>query len=278
MKKRIAIAFPTSILDDAPDLRSKTLKLGQIARACAIFQVETIFLIEDENVRDIPLIKTILEYVECPQYLRKLLFPISESLKYVGLLSPLATPHHQLKRSGDQLHRGDIREGAVLSSNDQESVIEVGIERPIKVNQPNLRRGSRVSVEIIEIGKQLEAKIISRQSISSYWGYHIKHYTLKDLLETQKDSLIIGTSRKGESFAKEKDAILAKLDLKISVLLLFGSIKNDIQSLFTREGISRKETTDFMINLVRKQGTRTIRTEEAILFGLFFVHSLMITP
>lgn len=36
----------------------------------------------------------ILQYLECPQYLRKHIFPIHNDLQYAGLLNPLDAPHH----------------------------------------------------------------------------------------------------------------------------------------------------------------------------------------
>ena len=51
----------------------------------------------------------ILQYVECPQYLRKRLFPMHPDLQFAGLLPPLDAPHH--------LRRGDVscyREGVVV--------------------------------------------------------------------------------------------------------------------------------------------------------------------
>lgn len=36
----------------------------------------------------------ILQFLECPQYLRKNFFPIHKDLKYCGLLNPLNAPHH----------------------------------------------------------------------------------------------------------------------------------------------------------------------------------------
>lgn len=36
----------------------------------------------------------ILQYLECPQYLRKYFFPIHKDLQYAGLLNPLDAPHH----------------------------------------------------------------------------------------------------------------------------------------------------------------------------------------
>ena len=52
----------------------------------------------------------ILQYVECPQYLRKRLFPMHPDLQFAGLLPPLDAPHH--------LRRGDVscyREGVVVA-------------------------------------------------------------------------------------------------------------------------------------------------------------------
>jgi predicted SPOUT superfamily RNA methylase MTH1 len=45
---------------------------------------------EDDN----QLMVKILEYLECPQYLRKSFFPSQKLLEFVGLLNPLDAPHH----------------------------------------------------------------------------------------------------------------------------------------------------------------------------------------
>lgn len=37
---------------------------------------------------------TILSYLECPQYLRKHIFPLNRDLQYAGVLNPLDAPHH----------------------------------------------------------------------------------------------------------------------------------------------------------------------------------------
>jgi predicted SPOUT superfamily RNA methylase MTH1 len=36
----------------------------------------------------------ILQYMECPQYLRKYFFPMHRDLQYAGLLNPLDAHHH----------------------------------------------------------------------------------------------------------------------------------------------------------------------------------------
>lgn len=53
----------------------------------------------------------ILQYCECPQYLRRKFFPMHPDLQFAGLLPPLDAPHH--------LRRGDVasfREGVVVES------------------------------------------------------------------------------------------------------------------------------------------------------------------
>ncbi|MHA1313038.1 MAG: putative RNA uridine N3 methyltransferase [Candidatus Helarchaeota archaeon] len=273
---KISIAIPTSILEESPDLRSKTIKLGQIARACAIFRVNQIFLIEDEMDKDVSLIKTILEYVECPQYLRKRLFPISNSLKYAGLLPPLAIPHHQLERKRQALHPGDFREGVVCKSTNKESSVEIGLEHPIKVRPSRLKLGTRVTVKITEVGKTLRGEIINSDEIPFYWGYKVKCCSLKSLFKKQNKGLRIGLSRKGRFFGDEKNTLLQRFEQEQSILLIFGSAKKGIQAFFKRENINMMKNVDFLINLVRDQGTRTIRTEEAILIALSLINSIIL--
>jgi predicted SPOUT superfamily RNA methylase MTH1 len=55
----------------------------------------------------------ILQYCECPQYLRRNFFPMHPDLQFAGLLPPLDAPHH--------LRRHDVsvyREGVVLERKD----------------------------------------------------------------------------------------------------------------------------------------------------------------
>lgn len=46
----------------------------------------------------------ILQYCECPQYLRKSLIPIHKDLQFCGLINPLDAPHH-LRQSDDFPYR-----------------------------------------------------------------------------------------------------------------------------------------------------------------------------
>ena len=73
----------------------------------------------------------ILQYCECPQYLRKHLFPIHTDLQFTGLLAPIDAPHHV--RADD---RCKYREGVVLqqqsTANANGSLVNCGIRnRPV---------------------------------------------------------------------------------------------------------------------------------------------------
>ena len=51
----------------------------------------------------------ILQYCECPQYLRRHFFPMHPDLQFGGLLAPLDAPHHVRA-----LDRSEFREGVVM--------------------------------------------------------------------------------------------------------------------------------------------------------------------
>lgn len=109
----ISIAIPGSVLENAQSAELRTYLAGQIARAGCIFKVNEIVVYDDyadeanskkATLQDSVSLKTvrqccvqlarILQYLECPQYLRKYFFTIHNDLKYAGLLNPLDAPHH----------------------------------------------------------------------------------------------------------------------------------------------------------------------------------------
>lgn len=72
----------------------------------------------------------ILQYCECPQYLRRHFFPMHPDLQFAGLLAPVDAPHHV--RAED---RCSFREGVVLDKthNGSGSLVNCGIRsRPVQ--------------------------------------------------------------------------------------------------------------------------------------------------
>lgn len=115
----ISIAVPGSVLENAQSMELRTYLAGQIARAACVFKVDEVIVFDDyadaanakkgtlqdsvgvKNIRQCCVqLGRILQYLECPQYLRKFFFPIHNDLKYAGLLNPLDAPHH-LRQDND---------------------------------------------------------------------------------------------------------------------------------------------------------------------------------
>lgn len=109
----ISIAVPGSILENAQSAELRTYLAGQIARAACVFCVDEVIVYDDigdkldtkkSKLDDADGVKVarrscvqlarILQYLECPQYLRKHFFPLHKDLEFAGLLNPLDAPHH----------------------------------------------------------------------------------------------------------------------------------------------------------------------------------------
>ena len=91
----LSVAIPESSLSDESLKIDKTRKISVLARACAIFKTDTIFVYQEGNNRqDGNLLVMILKYLETPQFLRKRLFPKINDLKFAGVLHPLRIPSH----------------------------------------------------------------------------------------------------------------------------------------------------------------------------------------
>lgn len=71
----------------------------------------------------------VLQYLECPQYLRRHLFPIHRDLQFAGLLNPLDCPHHL--RASEEC---PYREGVVARLPVKEgsgSFVNCGLEKEV---------------------------------------------------------------------------------------------------------------------------------------------------
>ena len=69
---KISVAIPTSSLQDESLKIDKTRKISVLARACAIFKIDTIYVYnEGNNGSDGSFMTMILRYLETPQFLRR---------------------------------------------------------------------------------------------------------------------------------------------------------------------------------------------------------------
>jgi methyltransferase len=270
---KLCVAIPGSLVADTPHLREKTAKLGTIARACAIFGTHEIILYQDgaqqERTEEADFCERILGFIETPQYLRKRLFGLSPSLKYVGILPPLQIPSHDVPRSIRDCKEGDIREGVVVAQHAGSLDVDVGLERTLECSG-SLQVGSRITVRLTNMARNLVGEIIDPTKISIYWGYRVKQskFKLATLLEKERFDLRIGTSRYGVNVLDIWPKISSSMKDVGSILVAFGSPRLGLTEILSHEGKSPEGVFNFFINTVPVQNVATVRTEEAVLISL----------
>lgn len=284
MQKRgyeLYIAIPASLVSDVPHLREKTIKIGLVGRAAAIFCVNEIIVFPDlpntNQRRTTNLITTILSYMETPQYLRKRLFKIKPELRYAGILPPLRTPHHPLANKTKDLTVGEYREGAILSLSETGSLVDIGVERPIMIPNAEIPLNTRVTVRVTKLGKHPRAALANRDEIKAYWGYHV---TVSDvpfgqLVKSRSFDLVIATSRHGTPLMKVADELTKRWKESRNILLAFGAPTQGLYDIVARENLKLNEVAHFTVNTIPNQGTETVRTEEALYTSLAILNLII---
>ncbi|VDM95518.1 unnamed protein product [Thelazia callipaeda] len=299
------IALPGSILNNAQGPELRTYLVGQIARAAAVFCVEEIvvydemarmkpqerenyynrqwqpnFSMRNDNVECNFHMARILEFMECPQYLRKTLFPLQKALRFAGILNPLDCPHH-LRASDLSI---PYREGVVLDKPAKAGcgpLCDIGLYKEVQINEEvTLEPGTRVTVKVSNMyseRKRYRGCLVTSQQIKEeagiYWGYHVRiASSLSDALNSEKYDVIIGTSERG----KPASQFEMPVSDKNRVLLVFGGLEGLEAAMKADDSIkfsNPEELFEYYLNVVPGQGSRTIRTEEAIPIALAALRS-----
>jgi predicted SPOUT superfamily RNA methylase MTH1 len=266
--RKLCIALPDTALEEHSSLRDKTVKLGMIARTCSIFGVDLIAIFRDNRGRgEASLMKKILQYLETPQYLRKRLFQLDETLKYAGLLPPLRIPSHKPKIPVEGVRVGELREGVVVEGNR----VDVGLEAFLKLRD-RTSINKRVTVRITKVNP-LEGVAADKTSATAYWGYDVEIKSVSELLTDGRYKLKIATSRYGDRL----DGVIRQLKIRFggsdAVMLLFGSPSHGLLDIIGNE---LKQRVDFVVNLYAEQHVITVRMEEAIGAALYLINLLSI--
>lgn len=157
-KKRaftVSIVVPSSIIDNAQSYELKTYLVGQIAKACGLFQVNEIIVYSNDRTQHMKNLSSDistteffvrnLEYIETPQYLRKALFPMSEALRYSGLVNPLEGDHHLKITEWCKYREGVIIRRPVRDQ--RGSWANIGLLKDCQVNMM-LEENTRVTVKL----------------------------------------------------------------------------------------------------------------------------------
>jgi predicted SPOUT superfamily RNA methylase MTH1 len=276
----IAIAIPASFVSDVPHPREKTFRIGLVGRAAAIFRVDKVIVYPDfpqiDQRRDVNMIATVLAYMETPQYLRKRLFKIMPELQYAGTLPPLRTPHHPLADRTENLKVGEFREGVVLSYSKEGSQVDVGVEQPALVTGIQLKTNTRVTVKITELEKHLKAVLADPKENKAYWGFKVtvSAASFGQLVKNGSFDLVVATSRKGKPIDTVVDELAERWKQASKTLVAFGAPTQGLFEIAAHERLRLEDLADFVVNVIPKQGTETVRTEEALFASLALFNAL----
>ena len=267
------------MISDVPGLQLRTFKIGQVARASAIYCVNQIFVYADRDntkqQREIEFISQILRYEETPQYLRKMMFPLSSILKYAGTLPPLNTPHHPTNKLISTLQDGEFREGLVLSADMTGSLVEIGMETPLTYAS-KLPKG-RMTFQVKKRGDEIpRLELVNSSAIPEYWGYKVVELSqpLGQFIRKKTHDVYILTSRLGSPIHSLMGELKERLQRSRKILITFGSPKEGLREILAREGLDQS-IADYTLNTIPRQGTTSVRTEEAIQATLAIMNMLI---
>ncbi|XP_026052700.1 LOW QUALITY PROTEIN: putative methyltransferase C9orf114 [Carassius auratus] len=287
----LSVALPGSVMENAQSPELRTYLAGQIARACGVFSVDEVVIFDElrEDVKSVEgefrgigkkgqgcvQLARILQYLECPQYLRKSFFPKHRDLQFAGLLNPLDSPHHM--RIDEEV---EFREGVVLDhpcKPGKGSFVNCGMRKEVQIDK-QLKAGLRVTVRLNNSqnkeGRVYKGVVVAphvpRTEGGLYWGYSVRLASCLSAVFTECPytdgyDLTIGTSERG------KNADHATLPPFKHMLVVFGGLQGLEASVDTDENLNVTDPSvlfDLYLNTCPGQGSRTIRTEEAILISL----------
>jgi len=247
---------------ESADLRIRTLKIGQIARAAAVFRVDRIVIYRDEEFDDSRFISRVLQYAETPQYLRKRLFPRMRELRYVGILPPLRTAHHPTSSKVSTLKVGEFRVGLVVDEvgSDNGAWVDIGVECPLPLKTAKrFSAGQRLNVRVFSL-KPLAAEPVDRSEIPHYWGYETEVIPNLDEHVRSTESLVVAMSRRGAPATPDLLRQTVRQGRKHGLDMVFGSPARGVDAFLSSETMEGC----CVINTIPHQGTETVRLEEAI--------------
>lgn len=295
-----------TILASALTHDQKTALAGHIARACAVFCVDEVIVFDDGQAETRPPEKDgytaftdpnfflyhLLSYLETPPHLRKKLFPMHPDLRTAGSLPSLDMPHHLRSDEYCPYREGAVVRTGVRGSNASGVLVDCGLQQPVFV-PVEVDLNTRVTIKLDPAGGE-DGEAVSpdapREEAGYYWGYAIRQASsLSNVLtECPYDGgydISIGTSERGCDArelleAGSESAVTPSWD---HLLVVFGGVAGlelalDADEALLRTGVHRVEMVfDHWVNLVPGQGSRTIRTEEALWIGLTELRQLVVT-
>jgi predicted SPOUT superfamily RNA methylase MTH1 len=179
----------------------------------------------------------LLQFCECPQYLRKAFFPMHPDLTFSGLLPPLDAPHHVRVEEQSKYREGVVLDKPPLPNGG--SYVNCGIRgKPVEIDRV-IPAGIRCTVmldvkEAYDVNtKTIRGVVVSpaapRLENGMYWGYSTRlASSIKAVFdecpyaEDGGYDLKVGTSERGDCTVDDKSFSLPKRYKHM--LIVFGGV------------------------------------------------------
>ncbi|MCS7146266.1 MAG: putative RNA uridine N3 methyltransferase [Nitrososphaerota archaeon] len=264
-KPEIHVLIPSTYAEDAAHLREKTMRIGFLFRAMAIFRVSHMIIYQEEPEKpdgNAELIKLFSEYMSTAPYLRRRLFKLRPELKYAGLLPPLNIyTHPQSLRPPSDFW--EFRE-ALVERRGGLTTLHAGLRKTLVMEAPR-RSGSRVLLLVRAHGNRIKFKIRRREDLPYYLGTKVSIHRGKLDEVVKKYRYTIATDREGEPILSVWERLRSSLKaVEGPVCVAFGSYKRGLAEIAELQSLKLEDVFDICVNFIPHQGVRSVRTEEAV--------------
>jgi len=273
----LTLLVPSSVVREAEDKREATRKLGYVARAAAVFRADRLCVFPDregERRWGEQFVRVVLQYAATPPYLKHEIWGKRDELQYAGILPPLRVSSQTVANpDGPATHQGIVTkvgsEGRVW--------VNCGLQHPISLmvppNMATPQEGERVTVRISS-REPVRARLVDEPAP----GFVVDSMDLSAALNGES-GLRIATSAYGQPLSIER---LGKLrpQLADGMTVAFGSPGRGLPEILgiTPEAVSAAIAAgdhvesdpgfDRWLNTIPRQGSETVRTEEAMFASL----------
>ncbi|KAH8838426.1 hypothetical protein MCOR27_003407 [Pyricularia oryzae] len=292
----VSVAIPSSIITDCARDEQRINAPSRIARALAVFSIDEVVVFDDSphdsrppavdtdaytgDVDPAHYIWHLLNYMECPPFMRKTLFPLHPNLRLQGLFPGLDMPHHPHRDEWLPYMEAMTLPGKPEGGNG--TLVDIGMRKPITIAEsipPKTRLTLRFPGESYDNAEAVDPAA-PRTEGGYYWGFGVRRCASLSEVLTESPfeggyDLSIGTSERGDVSANAFPHGKPPPQFK-HLLIVFGGPRglefaamNDPQLSEIGIGTGRvREVFDHWINVLPDQGSRNIKTEESLFIAL----------
>jgi predicted SPOUT superfamily RNA methylase MTH1 len=272
-----SVLVPSSLVREAEDKREATRKLGYVARAATVFRADRLVVfpdVEGERRWGGGFVETVLRYAATPPYLRKEAWGTRDELEYVGVLPPLRVS----SRTGSGPERpGSLQEGIVTEVGPDGRVrVNCGLQHPISLLVPDglsAEEGERVAIRISS-REPVRARIVDEPLP----GFQVQRADLPEVLARPDAGVRIATSVHGTELSVDRlTELVGRID-RGDLTVAFGAPGRGLPAILDvavedvaaggGEGVEPDPGFDLWLNTIPRQGSETVRTEEAMFASL----------